>query len=104
VCSRSTDDADAQEHRELRPQQALEHHRRAPPHRHGAAVLEPRREKDPAHDRRPEWDVDSREESRALEDLLAAMTRNADTTPARLRRRKYVNVALFIMMKWASCR
>jgi DNA replication protein DnaC len=32
-----------------------------------------------------------------LEDLLAAMRRDADTTPARLRRRKYVNVALLII-------
>ncbi len=32
-----------------------------------------------------------------LEDLLAAMKRDADTTPARLRRRKYVNVALLII-------
>jgi len=32
-----------------------------------------------------------------LEDLLAAMRRDADVAPARLRRRKYVNVALLVI-------
>jgi DNA replication protein DnaC len=39
-----------------------------------------------------------------LEDLLAAMRRDADTTPARLRRRKYVNVALLIIDEVGSSR
>src|SRR5438128_1215532 len=57
VDARPRDAPELLEDRELPPEQPLEHHRRAPPDRHGAAVLEPRREKHAPHDRAPERDV-----------------------------------------------